>query len=124
STKWAQFDAIGIGPGLGQRTTLFAAGAADTDTPRVIDADALTFLSQHDSWLHKLPKQSILTPHMKEFDRLFGRHENWWDRVTTAQEQAVAHQLMIVLKNQYTFIAMPDGDVLINPTGNPAMASG
>ena len=124
STKWAQFDAIGIGPGLGQRTTRFAAGAADTDTPLVIDADALTFLSQHDSWLRKLPKQSILTPHMKEFDRLFGAHENWWDRVTTAREQAMARQLMIVLKNQYTFIATPDGEVLINPTGNPAMASG
>jgi len=121
---WNRVDAIGIGPGLGQRASWLIDGVTHTDKPMVIDADALTFLSQNREWLDRLPKHSILTPHMKEFDRLFGAHKSWWDRVQTAKEQAVVRQLVILLKNQYTFIALPDGNLLINPTGNPAMASG
>src|SRR5690606_35504885 len=97
---------------------------ANSDKPIVIDADALTFLSTNTSLIDKLPANSILTPHMKEFDRLFGAHDNWWDRVLTARRQAMALQLIIVLKNRYTFIALRDGTVRINPSGNPAMASG
>lgn len=119
-----RFDAIGIGPGLGRRTALLEDCALHADKPMVVDADALTFLSRNQALMDKLPKQSILTPHMKEFDRLFGTHSNWWDRVQTAKKQAAALQLIILLKNQYTFIALPDGTVVINPTGNPAMASG
>jgi len=123
-TMWDRFDAIGIGPGLGQRISLLEDCMAHTHKPMVVDADALTFLSQKKGLVDGLPKHSILTPHMKEFDRLFGAHDSWWDRVQTAREQAMALQLIILLKNQYTFIALPDGNVLINPTGNPAMASG
>ena len=61
---------------------------------------------------------------MKEFDRLFGEHDSWWDRVQTATEQAQKLKIVIVLKNQYTFICLPTGRVFINPTGNPAMAQG
>jgi hydroxyethylthiazole kinase-like uncharacterized protein yjeF len=61
---------------------------------------------------------------MKEFDRLFGEHDNWWDRVQTAIERARQQKIVIVLKNQYTFICLPTGKVLINPTGNAAMAQG
>ena len=61
---------------------------------------------------------------MKEFDRLFGSHKNWWARIKTAQKEAKGRDLIIVLKNQYTFICLSTGEVRINPTGNPAMASG
>lgn len=121
---WKRADAIGIGPGLGQRASWLIDTVTHTDKPMVIDADALNFLSQNKKLLDRLPKHSILTPHVKEFDRLFGAHDSWWDRVQTAKKQAIAHQLIILLKNQYTFIALPDGDLLVNPTGNPAMASG
>lgn len=90
----------------------------------VVDADALSFLSKDPKLLQKLPHQSILTPHMKEFDRLFGPHNSWWDRVQTAKEQAATLELIIILKNRYTFIVLPDGNIAINPSGNPAMASG
>jgi len=119
-----RFNAIGVGPGLGNRSSLLKDCLANSDKPIVIDADALTFLSTNTSLIDKLPANSILTPHMKEFDRLFGAHDNWWDRVLTARRQAMALQLIIVLKNRYTFIALPDGTIRINPTGNPAMASG
>jgi NAD(P)H-hydrate repair Nnr-like enzyme with NAD(P)H-hydrate dehydratase domain len=61
---------------------------------------------------------------MKEFDRLFGEHENWWARLQTAKEKAQALQIIIVLKNQFTFICLPEGKIYINPTGNPVMAQG
>lgn len=66
----------------------------------------------------------MLTPHIKEFDRLFGEHNTWWDRVQTARAQARQLQIVIILKNQYTFVCLPTGKVHINPTGNPAMAQG
>jgi NAD(P)H-hydrate repair Nnr-like enzyme with NAD(P)H-hydrate dehydratase domain len=44
--------------------------------------------------------------------------------VDLAQKKAKELTLIILLKNQYTFIALPEGDILINPTGNPAMAVG
>ena len=129
--KWNQFDAIGIGPGLGldlgstDRLPIIEECIGSVDKPMVVDADALTYLAPYGrKGIGPLPKGSILTPHMKEFDRLFGIHNSWWDRVATAREQAMRHQLIIVLKNRYTFIALSDGRVLINPTGNPAMASG
>lgn len=121
---WGNFDAVGIGPGLGSACNNLPAILTYSAKPLVLDADALSFLGTETVLLKKLPEQSILTPHMKEYDRLFGSHSNWWDRVQSARELAAALQVIIVLKNRYTFIALPDGTVRINPTGNPAMASG
>ncbi|SKB29944.1 NAD(P)H-hydrate epimerase [Parapedobacter luteus] len=121
---WGTFDAVGIGPGLGQREKLLTACLGYSAKPMVIDADAITLLAREPSLMEKLPTPCILTPHMKEFDRLFGTHSSWWDRLRTAREQAEARHIVLVLKNRYTFIVMPDGSVYINPTGNPAMASG
>ena len=121
---WGTFDAVGIGPGLGGACDNLPTILTYPSKPLVVDADALSFFSKNPALLKQLPKQSILTPHMKEFDRLFGSHGNWWDRLQSAREQAVSRQVIIVLKNRYTFIALPNGTVRINPTGNPAMASG
>ncbi|MFI5140267.1 MAG: NAD(P)H-hydrate dehydratase, partial [Sphingobacteriales bacterium] len=71
-----------------------------------------------------VPENSIFTPHRKEFDRLFGEHENWWQRIQTGIQKAKEHQLFILLKNDYTLIITPQGKVYFNTTGNPAMASG
>lgn len=119
-----KFDAVAIGPGLGIDYPDLENLLTRAPKPAVVDADALSFLGKNPTLLRELPKLSLLTPHMKEFDRLFGPHSSWWDRVQTAIEQANALELIIILKNRYTFIALPDGKVVINPTGNPAMASG
>lgn len=123
---FGNFTAFGIGPGLGTQAENEALIALliDQKKPMVLDADGLNILSKRKDLLLKLSPKTILTPHVKEFDRLFGEHQNWWDRVITAQEQAQQKGLIIILKNQYTFICLPTGDVLINQTGNPAMASG
>lgn len=124
AAQWASFDAVGIGPGLGTRIADLPAILAYPPKPLVLDADALTLLSEDRELFAKLPPGCILTPHMKEFDRLFGYHASWWERLQTAKEMAARHQLVIILKNRYTFIVLPEERVLINPTGNAAMAIG
>jgi hydroxyethylthiazole kinase-like uncharacterized protein yjeF len=124
--SFEKFTSMGIGPGLGineENEQLFEQ-LLSLGKPMVIDADALSMLSEKKDLLAKLPPDTILTPHMKEFDRLFGRHENWQTRLVTAKQEAIKRKLVIVLKNQYTFVCLPTGDVFINPVGNPAMASG
>lgn len=122
-----KYQAVAAGPGLGGDTTtieLLQQVIEHATSPIVLDADALNILAKHTGMLIDLPKHAVLTPHVKEFDRLFGEHTGWWERVETAREKAAELGIIIVLKNQYTFIVEEDGAVYINPTGNAAMATG
>ncbi|RQO68399.1 bifunctional ADP-dependent NAD(P)H-hydrate dehydratase/NAD(P)H-hydrate epimerase [Pedobacter sp. KBW01] len=122
----AKYQTIAIGPGLGvdAENERLLESLIMANRELIIDADALNILAERPDLTKKLVKNSILTPHVKEFDRLFGEHNTWWDRVQTAREQARLLQIVIILKNQYTFVCLPTGKVHINPTGNPAMAQG
>ncbi len=125
--QYDNFNSLAIGPGLGKgELALEVLGDAliNYKNPVVIDADALNLLSTHRDLWRSIPQNSILTPHMKEFDRLFGEHENWWQRIQTGIQKAKAHSIYILLKNDYTIIMTPQGKVYFNTTGNPAMASG
>lgn len=122
----SKYQAIAIGPGLGvslQNEKLLESLLA-TKQPLIIDADAINIIGDKQELIKQIPKNSILTPHVKEFDRLFGEHKTWWERIETARQQAAKMNIVIILKNQYTFICSPNGKVFINPTGNPAMAQG
>ncbi len=122
----AKYQAIAIGPGLGtsnENEKLLESLIANNKA-LIIDADALNLLSDRQDLMEILPKNSILTPHIKEFDRIFGEHKTWWERVETAKNKAQELQVVIVLKNQFTFICIPDGKIMINSTGNAAMAQG
>jgi hydroxyethylthiazole kinase-like uncharacterized protein yjeF len=124
---WDKFTAIGIGPGLGKdehTLALLKAVLSNYHKPLVIDADALNLLAENKALLADVPKGSILTPHMKEFDRLFGKHNNWWQRLVTGVKMAAKYQLNIILKNDYTITFTRDGKVYFNSTGNAAMATG
>lgn len=125
--SWDKFTAIAIGPGLGKgqdAQELLLALFKNYRKPVVIDADALNMLSSHPEFLKQIPAQSIITPHMKEFDRLFGTQHSWWQRIQTAIRKAAAYQINIVLKNSYTIIITSEGRVFFNSTSNAAMASG
>jgi hydroxyethylthiazole kinase-like uncharacterized protein yjeF len=123
--EWEKFTTIAAGPGLGKDAVgLLKALLTNYQKPIVLDADALNLLAKNADWWPLIPENSIITPHMKEFDRLFGEHNSWWERLETAKKQAVEKKLVIVLKNQYTIIATADGCLYFNPTGNPAMATG
>jgi hydroxyethylthiazole kinase-like uncharacterized protein yjeF len=125
--EWDKFSTIAIGPGLGKDTEalkLLKAILKNYKKPIVVDADALNLLSENKALLKKIPAGSVLTPHMKEFDRLFGTHTSWWQRLQTAKEKAVELHINIVLKNDYTITATPEGKLYFNSTSNAAMASG
>ncbi|MFZ4455140.1 MAG: NAD(P)H-hydrate dehydratase [Bacteroidales bacterium] len=122
-----QYDAIAIGPGIGAHpeTELALENLfLETKKAMVIDADALNIIAGRPVLLLKIPKKSILTPHPKEFDRLFGTHSTHYKRIETARTEAMKLGAVIVLKGAYTVIALPNGELWFNSTGNPGMATG
>ena len=122
-----KYSVIGVGPGLGQDqlTVVFLHSLLQQyKKPVVVDADALNILASHPDFLSLLPPYSILTPHPKEFERLFGASADDFARLEKAREQAKKLGCIIVLKGHYTFIAMPGGRSYFNSTGNPGMAKG
>jgi ADP-dependent NAD(P)H-hydrate dehydratase len=119
-----KYNAIAIGPGLGKDQERILSAVISAAKPTLIDADGLNVLAENTKLFRRVPKNSILTPHLKEFDNLFGVHKTWWDRLQTGISKAKEHGLVIVLKNERTFIIDQQGTILINPTGNPAMAQG
>ena len=122
----SNFQAIGIGPGIGQRRHTAAAVRSyivQQTCPMVIDADALNILSENPEWLEDLPADCILTPHPRELDRLIGHCTNSFERMNRARQLAIDHHVFVVVKGHYSQICTPTGDVLFNPTGNPGMAT-
>jgi len=121
-----QYHAVGIGPGIGQ-DPLTAKALRELlhrcKRPMVIDADALNLISQEPAMLDLVPANSILTPHPLEFERLFGKMKDDWARWQVQREVAKSKGIIVVLKTGYTSIALPDGSLSINPTGNPGMAT-
>ena len=89
----------------------------------VMDADALNIISENKTWLSFLPAKTILTPHPKEFERVFGKTYNSFERLELQREMAVKHGIIIVLKGANTSVAMPNGAIFFNSTGNPGMAT-
>lgn len=125
--NWDKYNNLAIGPGIGtseESMLILGATLKNFPSPMVLDADALNLLSSNPEMLSSVPKLSILTPHLKEFDRLFGDHATWWERLETGMRKAKELNLIIVLKNRYTIIFTPDGKCIFNSSGTPAMASG
>jgi NAD(P)H-hydrate epimerase len=89
----------------------------------VIDADGLNILAAHRELIHTIPKESILTPHPKEFERLVGSWRNDFDKLDKLKTFSKQIASVIILKGAYTAIAY-QGEVYFNPTGNPGMATG
>ena len=121
-----EFDALGIGPGLGQSEQTAIALISQlrrVQCPVVIDADAINILANHKAWLQQLPKGVILTPHPLEFDRLEGHSADTYERLNKASSLAERLQGYVILKGHYTAICFPDGHIAFNPTGNAGMAT-
>ncbi|EGF50481.1 NAD(P)H-hydrate epimerase [Bacteroides clarus YIT 12056] len=127
ATDTDDYQAVGIGPGLGKAGDTEAALLEQIEscqTPMVVDADALNLLGEHRSYIGRLPKGSILTPHPKELERLVGKCQNSYERLTKARELARSAGVHILLKGAYSVIIAPSGKCWFNPTGNPGMATG
>lgn len=120
----AKYNAIAIGPGLGtDQATSNALDHFSPNIPIVADADALNMISINNDLFQKVTPFSIITPHPKEFERLFGRCENDFEKIVLAKKKAKDLRLVIILKGHHTFIAMPSGKSYFNLTGNPGMAT-
>ena len=89
-----------------------------------MDADALNVLENNEALLKRIPEDTLITPHPKEFDRLAGPSGDDWERLDKAIRLSARHSLFIVLKGHFSRIVCPDGMVYFNPTGNPGMAKG
>jgi ADP-dependent NAD(P)H-hydrate dehydratase / NAD(P)H-hydrate epimerase len=122
----SKYNAIGIGPGLGtaaETGELLAKLISEATRPLLIDADGLNLLSAQKELLKKLPPGSVLTPHPKEFERLFGPTANEVERIELALQKAQELNCVILVKGRHTFIATPDGRGFFNSTGNAGMAT-
>ena len=121
-----KYSAIGIGPGIGTDAQTVAAVKKLLQTatqPLVMDADALNILAANPELMSLLPKNTILTPHPKEFERLFGWTENSLERLDLLSQKAKEHNIIIVLKGAHTAICDAYGYIYFNSTGNPGMAT-
>ena len=120
-----KYDSIGIGPGLGtaSETRVVVKDLISVyKKSMVMDADALNGLSKEKT-LPTLPPGSILTPHPKEFERLFDDCKNDFERIEKALNNAKLINCLIVLKGHHTFIACSSGKGYFNNTGNAGMAT-
>jgi hydroxyethylthiazole kinase-like uncharacterized protein yjeF len=90
----------------------------------LIDADGLNILSENKPWLNFLPPDTILTPHPKEFERLAGKQADDFERLTELKKFSMLHRCIVVLKGAHTSVAMPDGTVFFNSSGNAGLAKG
>lgn len=127
SIDTTQYDAVAIGPGLGQRNqtaTALLAQLRRTECPVVLDADALNILSTRAAWMQQIPAGAVLTPHPKEFNRMDGNDcFSDFERLAHAREMAQRIKCYILLKGHYSAICNPDGTVIFNSTGNAGMAT-
>lgn len=120
------YTAIGIGPGIGREAAtvkVIREILAQSDKPLVLDADALNIISE-EKLFDKIPPASILTPHPKEFERLFGKTRNNFERLALQIKKSAEWNCYIVLKGHNTCISTPEGHCFFNSTGNAGMATG
>lgn len=119
---------LALGPGLGRhRETgeLVRRLLGRVEIPVVLDADGLNAFAGQADRLIDSSAPLVLTPHLGEFARLAGMgvQEVQQDLVGAARHFATAHRLVLVLKGAPTLVALAEGRVLVNPTGNPGMAT-
>ncbi|GIV39664.1 MAG: bifunctional NAD(P)H-hydrate repair enzyme [Thermonema sp.] len=122
------YSAIGAGPGIGQHEETRHALQellVRASCPLVLDADALNLIAAHPELKKCIPKNSILTPHPKEFERLLGyKWQNDFDLLDALRTFARQYEVYVVLKRAYSVIACPDGQLFFNTAGNAGLAKG
>lgn len=121
----AKASAVAVGPGLGQSDATAAAlhqFLKECQWNLVLDADALNIIAAQ-KWHNLIPANAVLTPHVGEFDRLFGSHQSTADRIETLMAKAQELNCVIVLKGARSATATPSGEVYFNSSGNPVLAT-
>jgi ADP-dependent NAD(P)H-hydrate dehydratase / NAD(P)H-hydrate epimerase len=120
------YSAAGVGPGLGvHQETQDALHnlLMKNSKPIVLDADALNIISLNKEWFSLLNENSVITPHLKEFERLAGSSTDGYARLKKQIALSEKYKCVIVLKGANTSITDQKGKVWFNSTGNPGMAT-
>jgi NAD(P)H-hydrate epimerase len=122
-------DALALGPGLGthpETQELVRRLVRQLPQPLVVDADGVNAIAGDAACLTGAAGPRLLTPHPGEMARLLGAStpEVQGRRLEVGRETAAKYRAVVVLKGAQTLVAAPDGRVSLNPTGNPALASG
>ncbi|GAB3217283.1 NAD(P)H-hydrate dehydratase [Algoriphagus aestuariicola] len=119
------FDALGVGPAIGvdDNAGTLAYLFQNFPKPMVIDADAITLLGKKPDLVQLIPKGSILTPHLVEFDRILGRSENHLERLEKASDFCNKWGLNMLIKGANSVICLADGRQIFNSSGTHYMAT-
>jgi NAD(P)H-hydrate epimerase len=121
-------DVLVYGPGLSKNKTIgdiLEKIISNYSGPMVIDADGINALSSNINILEESISDIIITPHPGEMSRLTGYEIDYIqkNRLSVAYDFANKWKVTVVLKGARTVIACPDGEMFINTTGNPGMAT-
>ena len=117
--------AIGVGMGMGQEPKTrraFYKFLNTNEIPLVLDADALNILAYNPKWLLNLKPQTIITPHLKELERLIGTWKSEEEKFEKTAALSKSLHCIVVMKGAPTHI-FSDGKCFQNSTGNPALAT-
>lgn len=129
--------AVLVGPGLGtsRHAQELLRRALEARGDIVVDADALNLIAAEPELQEQLQQRaatrvpasgcSIMTPHPLEAARLlnYSTARIQRDRPQAARQLARHFNCIAILKGAGSIIAFPDGDIVINPTGNPALST-
>lgn len=93
--------------------------------PIILDGGALAGLAKNKRALRDRKAPTILTPHIGEFAQMLDMkwQEVEKDKINLARKFAAKNNVILVLKGAPTIIASADGNIFINSTGNPGMAT-
>lgn len=125
----AERDVVGLGPGIGRAAEtlkLVRSFVPQLKQPVVLDADGLHAFADDPARLKTRQGPTVLTPHPGEASALLGRSPSDInrDRPSSARALAEVTGAVVVLKGAATLIAAPEGRLIVNPTGGPALATG
>ena len=121
------YSVVGIGPGIGTSkitTNMLEDFFKNVNVPVVIDADAINIIASNKEILNFVPENSVLTPHPKEFKRLVGDYVDSFKRIELQKELSKKYKVNILVKGAYSTMTNSSGELFINSTGNPGMATG
>ena len=127
NTDLSRYNAVGAGPGLGKgesQTAILEKLLKSSSYPMVLDADALNIISTSRYLMEYIPSGSVLTPHPGELKRLTGGFADWSDMMAKATRLAKENNITVVVKGAPTVTITPAGQLYVNTTGNPGMATG
>ncbi len=121
----SKVNTIAIGPGLGKSELAInlLKNSLSYRLPMVLDADAIRILSDRSEFLDQLHPNCILTPHVGELKSLIGDFDNAELALKAQQEFSINHKVFIIQKGAYSKLSTPTGEIFVNSTGNPGMAT-